>query len=286
MTNVDQFESVFRSAAKDVFAYQEIQIGSILIVTDLAPYEADRLAGRIRSFLQALDLNEGAAWRVVSGSEFTTVRELLDLVEQARPDLICTYRHLHSEGWKWPFTLGDHVAVLTQATEAPVLLVPHPQETSAAGDALENTDVVMAITGDLAGDDRLVNFAARFTLADGRLLLTHVEDERTFQRYLAVIGKIDTIDTEEARQRIERQLLKEPEDFINSCAEALGEAGLSFTVETIVTMGHHLRQYEALVTEHHVDLLVMNTKDEDQMAMHGRAYPLAVQLRHVPLLML
>ena len=35
-----------------------------------------------------------------------------------------------------------------------------------------------------------------------------------------------------------------------------------------------------------VDLLVMNTKDEDQLAMHGLAYPLAVELRQIPLLML
>ena len=30
----------------------------------------------------------------------------------------------------------------------------------------------------------------------------------------------------------------------------------------------------------------MYTKDEDQMAMHGVAYPLAVELRETPLLML
>lgn len=30
----------------------------------------------------------------------------------------------------------------------------------------------------------------------------------------------------------------------------------------------------------------MNTKDEDQLAMHGLAYPLAVELREIPLLML
>jgi hypothetical protein len=35
-----------------------------------------------------------------------------------------------------------------------------------------------------------------------------------------------------------------------------------------------------------VDLLVMNTKDEDHSAMHGLAYPLAVELRGTPLLML
>ena len=51
-------------------------------------------------------------------------------------------------------------------------------------------------------------------------------------------------------------------------------------------MGHHLSTYKELVQKHQVDLLVMNTKDEDQLAMHGIAYPLAVELREIPLLML
>ena len=54
----------------------------------------------------------------------------------------------------------------------------------------------------------------------------------------------------------------------------------------VVTLGHHLDEYKRLVIEHDVDLLVMNTKDDDQMAMHGLAYPLAVELRGVPMLLL
>ena len=41
-----------------------------------------------------------------------------------------------------------------------------------------------------------------------------------------------------------------------------------------------------LIDEHKVDLLVMNSRDEDQLAMHGLAYPLAVELNHVPMLLL
>jgi len=54
----------------------------------------------------------------------------------------------------------------------------------------------------------------------------------------------------------------------------------------IITTGHHLAEYKRLVEEHRVDLLVMNTRDDDQMAMHGLAYPLAVELRSIPLLLL
>ena len=50
--------------------------------------------------------------------------------------------------------------------------------------------------------------------------------------------------------------------------------------------GHRLREYQQLIDEHSVALLVIHTKDEDQLAMHGLAYPLAVELRHTPLLMI
>jgi hypothetical protein len=53
-----------------------------------------------------------------------------------------------------------------------------------------------------------------------------------------------------------------------------------------VTHGHHLSEYRRLVQEHDVDLLVMNTKDEGQLAMHGLAYPLAIEIRSIPLLLL
>ena len=64
------------------------------------------------------------------------------------------------------------------------------------------------------------------------------------------------------------------------------EAATSMDIEEIVTVGHRLADYKRLIDEHDVDLLVLNTKDEDQLAMHGLAYPLAVELRRLPLLLL
>jgi hypothetical protein len=51
-------------------------------------------------------------------------------------------------------------------------------------------------------------------------------------------------------------------------------------------MGHFLSDYQQHIQEQEIDLLVLNTKDDDQLAMHGLAYPLAVELRTLPLLML
>ncbi len=144
----------------------------------------------------------------------------------------------------------------------------------------------MAVTDHLAGDERLVNAALTLIESGGRLYLSHVEDDATFERYIRAIGKIPEIDTELARDRIQAQLLKEPADYIRSVGDALREAAVTCEVQELVSMGHHVKQYRELVDTHAIDLLVVNTKDEDLCAMHGLAYPLAVELRDTPLLML
>ena len=286
MTNVDQFESMFRSASREVFRHEPVNIESVLVVTDRDEAGAQQFGDQIRQFLMVVCADEKVRWRDVHGSEFQTAGELLALVESATTDIICTYRNLHSTAWKWPYSLGAHVDLLTQHTGVPVMLLPHPEAQRSADHALENTNRVMAIADHLTGDHRLVNYAVRFTENDGTLWLTHVEDEATFGRYMEIISKIPTIDTDDARETVREQLLKEPQDYIDGCVEVLEKAGTHVKVEHLVVFGSHLSEYKRLIEEHEVDLLVLNTKDEDQLAMHGMAYALAVELRQIPLLML
>jgi len=285
MTNVDQFESVFKSATKISFAHQDIEIRKVLLVTDLEEQPAQQLSDQIRSFLTVLGEDESVNWRTVQGDEFQTVKELLDLVEKENPDLICAYRHLHSQAWRWPYSLGEELDVLTQITSSPVLILPHPKA-QPLDEILKGTGSVMAITNHLTGDHRLVNFAVRFTEEKGTLFLTHIEDEKVFKSYIEVISKIPTITTENAEEEILRQLLKEPHDYIRSCSDTLKAEGLALQVQEIVRLGHHIADLTRLVEEHQLDLLVLHAKDEDQAAMHGLAYSLAVELRKIPLLML
>jgi len=284
VTKVDQFESVFRAAAKTRFEYESVEIGSILVVSDEPEGRAADFGARVRSFLAALDRGENVSWRVVHGGEYTTVPELLALVEGERPGLICTYRHLHSDSWQWPYTLGEYIDVLTQVTTTPVMVLPHPKR--AVERPVRDTSVVMAMTDHLVGDDRLVNWAARFTDEGGSLVLTHVEDDGAFERFIETVSKIPSIDTEDVRHRVLERFLRDAEDYVSSCSAALSAAGLPLTVEEVVTHGHHLSEYRRLVQEHDVDLLVMNTKDGGQLAMHGLAYPLAIEVRAIPLLLL
>ena len=282
---VDQFESVFRAASKSLFEYAPFHVGSILLVTDLSEYEADRLGSEIQSFLGVLADDE-AVWRVVHGGEFATMPQLLELVEEARPDLIVTYRHLHSESWQWPYTLGEYVDVLTQVTTTPVIVLPHPRAERASDHALQHTSTVMALTDNLVGDHGLVNWAVHFTEPEGRLFLTHIQSETTFEHFMGIISRLPSIETDAAREHIMAQLLREPRDYIASCRDVLEQAEVRITLESVVTVGHRLSEYARLIEEHEIDLLVFNTKDDDQLAMHGLAYPLAIELRQIPLLML
>ena len=281
MTNIDQFESVFKSADKPVFSLEEIHLRRVVAVTDLDASLTSTVCDRYRELLDGVEIDD---WESLGRTETDSVVEMMGRLQQMSPDLICTYRNLHHPARDYPYSLGVHVDVMTQATDAPVLLLPHPESTSFQsldGHAIRS---VMAITDHLTGDHQLVNYARYFVPRDGTLWLTHMEDEATWERYLRAIERIPEIDTDIACQTISLQLLKQPRDYIQSCREVLQREGV--LVRDVVGFGHHLSEYKRLIEELAVDLLVLHTKDEDQLAMHGLAYPLTVELREIPLLLL
>jgi hypothetical protein len=301
MTRVDQFESAFKAASKTLYEHRPISVRSVLVLTDLDEAGAEAFGQRAKAFLRVLDAHSQEAggrevtWTIKARDAFENVRGLLALVEEVIPDLVITYRSLHSQAWPWTTTLGRYVDVLAQEVPMPVLLLPNPHAEAKSPESFRGgkpryeqtgTGRVMALTSHLTGEHRLVNQAAFFTEKDGSLFLVHVEDDHVFARYMDAISKIPAIDTETARETILERLLTDPMDYIRSCAAGLKAAGVPLQVEEIVVMGHHLREVRRIVEEQDVNLLVLHTKDEDQLAMHGLAYPLVVELRHLPILML
>jgi hypothetical protein len=284
MTKLDTFESVFKSADKPVYVHSRVEIGRVLVVTDLRDTEAAPLLDQVRGFLSVL--GEELEWLHLGGPDFASVGALLEGIEAAAPDLVVTYRHLHSNAWQWPHGLGEYLDVLTQATEIPVLVLPHPDAGRALPHAITNTDRVMAITDHLTADARLVDYALRFTEPSGRCWLTHIESQLHFDHFLSAVEKIPEIFTDDVRQLVRSQLLKEPLDYIESCRSAIEALGVPIEIEAIALMGDRVEEYRRLVEGHGVDLLVLNTLDGDRLAMNGNAYPLAVELRGIPLLML
>jgi hypothetical protein len=286
LSNIDQFESVFRSALKDIYEYHKIEINSVLLVTDLKAEAAQLFQNEIMAFLRYPENDADRQFFVITGDEYQTTNDLLELLSQYTPDLIATYRNLHSDAWRFPHSLGEHLDVILQKTELPVMVLPHPQANYQAGHALHDTSDVMVVTDMLAVNDRLINYAAAFTNPNGNLYLTHVEDVHVFDRYMDAISKIEVMDTNTARKRLGEQLLKEPEEYFLSCAEILKKQNPGLEVSSLVIFSELVNEYRHQINSRKVDLLVLSAKDARQNAMHSLAYPLAVELRQIPLLLL
>jgi hypothetical protein len=144
----------------------------------------------------------------------------------------------------------------------------------------------MVITDHLTGSDRLVSFGVRCTEPDGDLYLVHLEDEAIFTRYTDVISKIPSIETEQSIKEIRAQLLKEPKDYIESCTSELAQQNLTMSIHEVIELGHRVKVSKELVDRYQIDLVIMNSKDDDQLAMHGLAYPIAIELRNAPLVLI
>ena len=287
MSKIDQFESLFRAASKSVFELEPVEVHDVLVVTDMEEHQTSRFAEQAKKFLAALDVPNPVRYSQICGHEFSTVQQLLDRLENPRPDLVCTYRNLHAETADHPFSLGAYVNVLTQATEIPTLLLPEPKvlEKTEPSPLADGTKHVMVVTDHLAGDHHLVSMAVRFVSEGGELILSHIEDQKAFERYMKAIDKIPDLDSELARKMIGDQLLGEPRDYIESCRTVLEAQGVQNQIKPQVTFGHRIEDYRHLIEDRHIDLLVMNSRDDDQLAMHGVAYPLVVELRKTPILL-
>ena len=286
MTRIDQFESVFKSADKPVFRYEPFSVGSPMVLTDLDDEAAESFAVLAGKYAGAGGSREISTQRVIKGADFSTIEECLELIAVGKPDLICTYRGLHSDCWRWGQSLGSYVEVLTQTVSVPVLVFPHPAAAETLSAAEAGCRHVMAMTDHLAGESCLVNAALFFTPAQGTLHLTNLEDQQVFERYMEAIDKIPTIDSAAARDSVLAQILKEARDYIQSCRTVVEEQGLDVEIQETVELGLHVADYKRLAAARDVDLLVMNTKDSGQLAMHGLAYELAVELNDIPLLLL
>ena len=99
MGRIDLFESVFKAATRDVFEFQSAAVNKVLLVTDVTDDEARRYRDRLDVWLEHLRVEE---WDLVTGMRAADIGNLLTAVERAQPDLVCTWRNLHSNAWKWP----------------------------------------------------------------------------------------------------------------------------------------------------------------------------------------
>jgi len=279
----DVIESQFRASVKVRPKLQPPQVKKVCVITDLDAAAAQAFGAKVRPFLKALD--EDTEHICLGADDVQGVRGMLGAVEAHKPDLIVTYRHLFDPEKDLPFSLGTYCDMLTQTTVTPVLLLPTPGRPELDA-AIKNTDRVMVLTDHLVGDGRLVNWGLRLVQDTGQITLVHIEDDAIFDRYLDAISKIPDLDTEVAKTQIARRLLHEAEDYAEGVKEALQETRPQLKVEMNIRLGHRVKDVLAVADNDGCDLVVLNTKDEDQLAMAGKAYSLAVELIDKPLLLL
>jgi hypothetical protein len=281
--NIDRFESIFRRTERERFTYVDVPIESVAIVTDGDAETAEETKELLLSVLPRLESVN--SFRVISGDQYSTVSELRELVDAERTDLIVTYRHLQESELIPQHSLGVYLDVLTQTTSIPVLVLPG---TSKQPKAIKGRDAdrVMVVADHITGDARLINYGVRVCRNGGTIWFCHVEDDKTYERYMHAIERIPEIDTSTARELLKDQLLRDASLYIEDCVKELKDNGPHVSFQSVVRMGHHLKQYRDLVDENEIELLVINTKDDDQLAMRGMAYSLSVEMTEVPLLLL
>ncbi len=281
--HIDEFESIFRRSERELFEYVDIPIKSVVVISDSDQADAQQTINMTKSFVPRL--NDVAEWRTIVGDQYSTVDGLLQQLNKQQTELIVTHRHLHEQALVPQHSLGVYLDVLTQTTSIPVFVLPGSAVQPASVDK-RSCDRVMVVADHISGDNRLINYGVRMCRAGGTMWLCHVEDNVVFERYMNAIGKIPEIDSDDARTLIENQLLRDAQEFIDGCSAVIEKEGPNMTVKSHVGRGHHLRDYRKLIEDNDIDLLVLNTKDDDQLAMRGNAYSLSVELTNVSMLLL
>ena len=282
MSTIDQFESTFRSAIKPLYTHSKIKITDVILISDLASESAQQFQNQVQNFL--ISLGQGLNLHILDANQSHDLDQLLKYINEFNPQLIVTHRHLHTSNKEHVYTLGDHIEVLTQTTQVPILLFPKDIAHNEA--FLVSPSKVLVLTDQLIEHPRLVDYALSIMKDTGQLSLAHIEDESQFERYMSMIAKIPEIDTESARSFLREQMYKDAQNFFSVIDQNIKDQGLAIDVQASFRMGHKLRTYVSIAAENHVELVVIQGKDEDQIAMHGLSYPLAVELNHLPLLII
>lgn len=284
--HLDEFESQFKSAIKTPYVYEEISLSSIALICDEEEAASNRLFNEVQSLVPPLAGHSEPRWRVFDRDSFTTVSDLLSKLEDFGADLIITERNLKLDrADNLIYGLTNYIDALTQVMGAPVLLLP-VRDTIDVETKCYAPKAIMVETNHLTGDSRLINWGVRFAEPNRSLHLTHIEDGIAFANYIDAIGKIPEINTRLAEQTLHDTLLKLPHDFVRSARASLQSKFRDLKVEGIVRFGTALSDYESIIKEKAIDLVVLNTKEAGQLAMNGIAYAMAVEFKDRPLLLL
>ena len=287
---IDEFESQFRSAVKERYEFRPVVLEHVVLVCDVEAAETPQLLEIVKRLVPDLPGSQfqGATellWTVIGRDELHSVKEVVQRIDESKPNLIVTQRDLKTAADDLVYGLSNYLDAFTQSIPTPVLLLPD-ESVEELDASIRPTDHVMVNAPHLTGDSMLLNWGIRFSLPAGELFLAHIEDDDAFSYYMDAIGRIPEIDTEVARVKLSEMLRRMPTEFIEEAQKKILEAQPDLQVRGLVEIGQRLSDYRRIVQEHHVDLLIIHTEDPHQRAMNRFAYAIAVEFRHLPLLLL
>ena len=278
MLKLDHFASLFRAADKDRIIIPDVSIHRILLVTDMNHEESLQLWDRWKGLFEpSVDI------RIFDAEISQRLPSLIEAMKPVECDLVITYRCLHSDAWQYPYAIGSYVEVLTQIMPFPVLLMPHPQQHT---DTYTKPKHLLLFSSELTNESELVGFANAFvTSKDQSLTMVQMDDQATYDRIFEIISKIPQIDTDDAQYYIQERRSLEMKDWVMRCIDALEKKGNAPHLSYMDIHDPSMKKCASLIEEHQADLLIINTKDDEQLAIHGLAYPIMVQFRNIPLLL-
>ncbi len=281
MLDLDQVESQFRAAVKQLPQFERPEVANVLVITDLEAEEAESFGKRCRTFVSELS---DAKWSVLNNQQHHSIKEMLNSVEHHAPSMVVSYRHLF-EDEDLPYSLGSYIDTLTQSVETPVLLVPNPRHKEFVPEP-DQKKHFLVLTDHITQDHSLVNWSLRFLENGGQLDLAHVEDDLVFNRYIDAISKIPGLDTELAKKAIDEKLLSQADHYMEDVRKGVSDRYPKVSVGKHIRRGHTVKDLMDIIGETQPDVVVMNTKDDSQQAMHGASYSLSIELNNQALLLL
>lgn len=277
MLKIDHFASLFRAADKEQVDIPDVLVSRVALITDVSKEESNKLWERWKGiFPTPVEII------LLDGTMTQSLPLLIEALNGVEVDLVVTYRCLHSDAWKYPYAVGSYIEVLTQIVSFPVLLMPHIHEDMKN---YANAKQILLMSSELTKESALVGFANAFATKNSSLLLAQIDDKSMFLRIIDIISKIPQIDTDDAKQYISQRREQEMNDWVFRCKQSLSQKSNAPVVSQIDMLDPSMKQCAEVIEKHKADLVVINTKDDEQLAIHGLAYPIMVQFRHIPLLL-
>lgn len=285
MPTIDEFESRFRRAIKPLYDYEEISISSVVLVLDGKAISDEDLENIKRCTKAIFGLNDpDLRIETFNISEFTSVVDCIRNIRALNPDLIISERLLGLPDTTLP-SIGAYVDSFSYRVDCPVCIVPFNflKRNYEKCEALKN---IMVLSESIQGDSKLVNFALNFVSIGTKLVLTDMINGKTFNYYIELVSKIASIETEPAREELQKLIVKMASEFEDDCITKLEEIMPDLAVAKHIDFAYKVQDYLNILNEHKADILIINSRTDEEKNLNTIAHSLAISVTDIPVMLI